>query len=281
MKRISFYFGNNDEDYYNRYYIKKCRDTQNITGQLEDININVNNKKYLKNTFLRTFYNNTHGLTNCFATDVIRLIEINNYDDCFYCDTDVYFTDTFKNDIRECISKYDVFVVNHTTGTFLYNKHKNNPKIKKFINFYNSLLIGNDNVFKYTDTMAYDLFNEKYPNLIETVNTDKIIHFGDLYCFRNSLDVYIILEPISNTYNITTLKYNKDCFNLILNALKYKQLDWTTETRNFFILKNEQELKDLIKKGFDYKRTILIYPHNEMDLIKTVDGSPSYKIVCG
>lgn len=67
-----------------------------------------------------------------YPTDSLRIYFCNCFSNCFYCDTDVFLAENFK--IRDDL---DCFVIDTCSGTFLYNREKNNKCLQDFLDFYN------------------------------------------------------------------------------------------------------------------------------------------------
>lgn len=74
------------------------------------------------------------GNIRSYLTDYFRLVYVNKYDNCFYCDTDVLVGPGFLDLLRKNM-RYGCFCI-ECTGTFLYNRRRDSSALRELIKFY-------------------------------------------------------------------------------------------------------------------------------------------------
>jgi hypothetical protein len=130
---ICFTFGVNDYNYYEKGFIKICLESWKKRFPLSRyIFINVEDcfevslwSKFLCSKKLRSF-----------ATDSLRLYFTSLLDNCFYFDTDIYVLDDAKFPLKE-----NEFIIDNTSGQGIWNKKRNNKRIKEWFNLYEDKIL--------------------------------------------------------------------------------------------------------------------------------------------
>lgn len=184
-----------DNDYYNKPYINECISSWRrrlVWTRLIFIPV-FESKKLSKWTEV------TYHRKN-FPTDSLRILFTALLDRCLYIDTDVFFSSRLKVPFDK-----DCFVVSSCSGTFLWNKKRNNKKLLRWFNIYEKTAMEiaqikdrceRDNaISEHGDLNMYLLHGEKLG--IESINDARgVNHFSNIYPYmRDKKHIGIAVNP--------------------------------------------------------------------------------------
>ena len=182
------------KNYLNNSVARMCMDSWKIAfPNLNIINIDVTEEIANMNEFSKFCYSNG---AKSYTTDPLRLYYVNQYDNCVYCDTDVYIKDISV--IIDLMNNNNEFII-HQSGMFTWNKYRNNQKYKDYYKQYNKLGLK---------------FNKRFENYF---NKETIIDFlssqkcGD-WLFKNLDIIYYdnmnnYIYHIAQSYELRNIKY--------------------------------------------------------------------------
>lgn len=135
-----------------------------------------------------------------FPTDSLRIAYTALLDRCLYIDTDVFFSTDFNVPFEK-----DCFVVSSCSGTFLWNKKRNNKKLLRWFNIYERVAVEiekikdrceRDNAISdHGDLNMYLIYGSKLK--IETINDAVgVNHFSNIYPYmRDKKHLGISVNP--------------------------------------------------------------------------------------
>lgn len=162
-----------------------------------------------------------------YESDPLRLIYINKYDNCFYCDYDIYFFKGAGKIIMDYMKKYSCFTIGKNSY-FIYNKSRNNAEINRVIDFYES--IGKrDTAYR---LLAYSDRNVMIKFNIKAVNAESIpfYHMCSLGSRLPGERIFIIEgDPMAASSDLLKGKiwsyYPKSMEEFLIEAIGYKLPD--------------------------------------------------------
>ena len=208
------------KNYLNNSVARMCMDSwKRAFPNLNIINIDVTEEIANMNEFSKFAYNQN---LKSYTTDPLRLYYVNQYDNCVYCDIDVVIISSYINDLIKLLNSNNELII-WSTGTFTWNKHKNNQKYIKFYNFYNKFFNSNfydskKDKYYYTDNKMYYFYN--LSNLEFNINTPSnstffICHINPfnfstqyIYLYNNWINIaifFLILKTYTQS-NISNIK---------------------------------------------------------------------------
>lgn len=150
-----------------------------------------------------------------FMTDALRIALVNAIGNCIYFDNDVFLTSGFINDFNKYKAESDTFIINESSGTFLYNKNKNSEILNDWYNYYNNILV-KEPFEENSDVIVFRKWNNKriqegktllsnYPysynichftNVQHFLNPDLMIYNGDIdeadWCKKTKMECLIV-----------------------------------------------------------------------------------------
>lgn len=192
---ILLFFFPNDDEYYNKPYIKECVFSwKKVFPKSRFINIPVYEALGMSKWSMLTYRRRN------FPTDSLRVLFSAHLDNCLYLDTDVYLTQRFN------MPKKDCFVLNDCSGTMLFNKKKNNKKFLKWFEKYEEVA---DYIVKNSeDRTTQDLLIDKYGDLAMYHKFGKdlkipsldirhgVNHFSAIYPYmRDKINLGLAVDP--------------------------------------------------------------------------------------
>ena len=198
--------------YYRKKYINDCQNSWlRVLKNVRFLTILVNDEVMNLSKWSQRC-NGNHK----FISDSLRVYFVNQFNNAIYLDTDVYLTSQF--DITPLVFNNDCFIIDNCTGTFLYNKKKNNEVLEDFWNFYNEVLSLEDSFYDNGDLIAYEKFTKyRAEKGLMTINSIKIpksiVHFSCFYPWiRDKERIVLILEKWAR--ETTAYKKNLKSFPL-------------------------------------------------------------------
>lgn len=228
LNYIRFLTGEDDEAYYKRPYIEACFRELNKYFDLNviDVKLELSDEMINKSSWLNVLLKDQqqNGCTNWLGiSDYYRLYTVNQYDNAFYCDTDILFRNSDLARLENSFSTYNEFIIDSCTGNGVYNKYKNN----KF----------------YSDFMkCYDEVGEYY------------LHHSEPFYFNNYMDYTMTLKFLKNKpfNNVST----KNSYHFSL----YSNLAYIDKAKVFIVDKSNFIKKDIFNKKiivYIYKSEII------------------------
>lgn len=193
---ILFYYPQTP-DYYYKPYIDECIKTwkRNINKPIRFIMVYIDNEVMNLSKWSQHCNGNRK-----YITDSLRVYFVNKFDRCLYLDTDVVITSSF--DINKAMEENDNFVINHCTGTCLWNKHKNSEVLNKFFEFYEKELSTKEPFHSFGDIKAYDSFTKT--NQLKSINVSntEVAHMSYFYPWiRDKENIVISMQPWTREEN--------------------------------------------------------------------------------
>lgn len=192
---ILLFFFPNDDDYYNKPYIKECIFSwKKIFPKSRFINVPIYEAQGMSK-----WSQLTYGRRN-FPTDSLRILFAAYLNNCLYLDTDVYLTERFKLPTDKC------FVLNECSGTMLFNRKKNNKKLLKWFNKYeetadyilkNSTDISTQDklIDDHGDIAMYKKFGKKL-GIASVSIANGVNHFSCIYPYmRDKVNLGLAINP--------------------------------------------------------------------------------------
>ena len=219
---------------YNGPIARMCMDSwKRAFPNLNIINIDVTEEITHINEFCEFCY--SHNVKS-FITDPLRLYYMNQYDNCVYCDYDVILYDF--NSIIDLMNKKDCFIIQQT-GTFIWNRYKNNKTLNLIVDKYNEIGIfckkdytNNVDIYNYLCKYAGDwyVFTLIDKSLLNTTLKYSIKHLIKFQYVTNCylkiylkyfnfmiIGYYLKMQKILQIlpYKINNRKYSEDKYNYI------------------------------------------------------------------
>ena len=209
---LMFTYPNDKPDYLKTGFRKLCIDSWHIAFPRMRI-IYVDVSKCLGLSPFTDFYFERKS----YPTDPLRILFLSRLNRAIYCDTDVYLRSDARDHLPlECKCFVGAW---GCSGTFLYNKKRNNKKFIKWFKVYNKIPL-DAKEYKCTDAIVY-CRNKKALKIPEVNTTNICNHFSNIWIYIRD-EIPFFLSDKENREINNRVSFSKECYTAFIYYLKNK-----------------------------------------------------------